>query len=329
VSRDPTRDAGLTVLSITGWCRNGSTILGNILGEVPGVVHVGELHVLWKNSVGEGANNRCGCGQELPRCPVWSRILPVGRPADVPADEWARAVVRRQQARVRTRHTWRVLRHGLDGSEVRAHAELLQDVYRAIADETGCRVIVDSSKIPGETALMPRLAGVSPYYVHLVRDPRATAYSWSRPKDYCYVLSPAKSTAYWLGFNAAARAITRRYPDRSMLVRYEDFIARPAETISAILELCGLDPATNPVRDNAVDLHTNHTVTGNPDRFRVGHTVLRGRDDAWRSALSAGAKLTVVALASPQLSRYGYGYRGTFRPDRQAPVEARPERVGP
>ena len=42
----------LEVLCITGWCRNGSTILGNILNEAPGFFHVGELHFLWKNAAG-------------------------------------------------------------------------------------------------------------------------------------------------------------------------------------------------------------------------------------------------------------------------------------
>jgi len=33
----------VAVLYVTGWCRSGSTVLGNILAEVPGVFHAGEL----------------------------------------------------------------------------------------------------------------------------------------------------------------------------------------------------------------------------------------------------------------------------------------------
>ncbi|MFL6137265.1 MAG: sulfotransferase [Frankiaceae bacterium] len=312
----------MKILSITGWCRNGSTIIGNVLGEVPGVLHVGELHFLWKNAAGKGANDRCGCGSQLPHCPIWSQILPVGRPPGVPPDEWAETVVRRQRACVRTRHTWRVLRGGRRRGDVHEHAELMTQVYRAIAERTGARLIVETNKIPGETALLPRLPGVSPSYVHLVRDPRAVAQSWSRPKDYAYVMPAARSTAYWHGFNVAARAITRRYPERSMLLRYEDFIAEPAGTVDALLRLCGMEPAASPVRDRVVDLRTNHTVTGNPDRFHVGPTAIRDRDDGWRSGLSVTAKLTVLALSWPQFPRYGYRYRGTFRSD------PRPQRAG-
>ena len=38
---------------------------GNVLNEVPGFFHVGELHFLWKNAAGRGANNRCGCGRPV------------------------------------------------------------------------------------------------------------------------------------------------------------------------------------------------------------------------------------------------------------------------
>jgi hypothetical protein len=298
------------VLSVTGWCRNGSTILGNVLGEVPGFCHVGELHFLWLNSAGQGANNRCGCGAALTSCPVWSELLPTGRPADLPARPWAQSVVRRQRAWLRTRHTWRVLRGGPQRPQLRAHAELLAQTYQAIAGRLSAQVIVDTSKMTAEAALLPHLAGVDPYFVHLVRDPRAVAQSWSRQKDYAYIMPAWKSTAYWDGFNLAAAAVARRYPERSVLLRYEDFIADPQATIDRLLRFCGADPAANPVRGRTVDLHTNHTVTGNPDRFLTGPTEIRPADDSWRTGLPRAGQLTVAALAGPLMWRYGYGVGG-------------------
>lgn len=296
----------IKVLCITGWCRNGSTIIGNILNEVPGVFHVGELHFLWKNAAGRGVNDLCGCGLPLTRCTLWSKILRDGLPPGTTLDVHAAEVMRRQRACVRTRHTWRVLDGRTRGSGIEAHAALMTRTYRAIAAATDSRVIVDTTKIPGEAALLPRMEGITPFYVHLVRDPRAVAQSWLRPKDYVYAMSPGKSTAYWVGFNLASHAITRRYPDRSMFLRYEDFAARPEETIAGLLRACGLDPALNPVHGRTVELHPNHTVTGNPDRLRSGTTLIRERDDAWKRELSLRAKAQVVALSLPLLRRYGY-----------------------
>ncbi|HXP20205.1 MAG TPA: sulfotransferase [Streptosporangiaceae bacterium] len=304
--------AQLKILCITGWCRNGSTIIGNILGEIPGFCHVGELGFLWRNGSGRGVNNLCGCGKALTDCPVWSDILALGRPAGVPAEAFADAVIRRQRACVRTRHTWRLLGRGLATDAIREHAALMSLTYRAIAERTGARVIVDTTKIPGEAALLPHLPGVIPYYVHLVRDPRAVAYSWREPKQYVYAMSSSKSTAYWHGFNLASRAIIRRHRERSVFLRYEEFIADPAGTIDALLRLCGAGPAANPVQGRRVELHVNHTVTGNPDRFRTGTTVIRDRDDGWAD-LPVAARLAAVTLSWPLFRSYGYRYSGTLR----------------
>ncbi|WP_049566951.1 sulfotransferase [Nonomuraea sp. SBT364] len=304
----------IKVLCITGWCRNGSTIIGNVLNEMPGFFHVGELHFLWKNGAGKGVNNLCGCGAALTECPIWSEILTLGKPAGVTLPDFAATVIRRQRACVRTRHTWRVLRRGpgSGGGDIRAHADLMTRTYHAAAERTGARVIVDTTKIPGEAALLPYLEGITPYFVHLVRDPRAVAHSWRQPKQYVYAMSSWMSTAYWHGFNLASHAITRRFPQRSLFLRYEDFTTDPEATIDTLLRLCGADPAANPVRDRTVDLHTNHTVTGNPDRFRTGVTVIRERDDGWRDTLTLPARLAAVTLATPLFRRYGYSYGGTL-----------------
>lgn len=294
------------VLSVTGWCRNGSTILGNILNEIPGVFHVGELHFLWKNAAGRGVNELCGCGHKLVDCPFWSTILPVGRAADVTPEDHADSVIRRQLGYARTRHTWQVLGRGLRNEPLRAHADLLGQVYRAIAERSESRVIVDTSKMPGEAALLSYLDGVTPYYLHLVRDPRAVAQSWSKPKEYVYAMSAGKSTGYWSGFNLASHAIGRKFPQRSLFLRYEDFIADPAATIDTVLRLCELDPTANPMTGRTIELHANHTVTGNPDRFHTGATVIRPTDDAWRDALPNSARATVAALSWPLALRYGY-----------------------
>lgn len=304
------RTPTIKVLAITGWCRNGSTLIGNLLNEVDGFCHVGELHFLWKNAYGHGTNTRCGCGRDLVRCPVWSNVLAAELPAGATPEPHAEAVRRRQREFLRTRHTWRVLRDGLGTTALRDHAATMARTYRAIAEATGARVIVDSTKLPGEAALLPGVEGIEPLYLHLVRDPRAVAHSWSRQKDYIHRMTPARSTAYWLGFNLASRAVVKRHAARSIVLRYEDFIAEPAAAIRSLIELCGGDPADNPVRGRAAVLRENHTVTGNPDRFHTGATEIRAFDGAWQAELSALDKLATLALSWPLLGRYGYALRG-------------------
>ncbi|MBZ4414942.1 sulfotransferase [Myxococcus sp. RHSTA-1-4] len=297
----------LTVLYVTGWCRSGSTIIGNVLNEVEGCFHTGELSFLWKNAYGNGSNTLCGCGAQLVDCTLWSRVLQQGvAPGESPQAHAARVVLR-QQATVRTRHTPRVLWRGLSALPLREHAGLLARTYRTIADVTGSRIIVDSGKFPSEAALLPHVKGVTPCYLHLVRDPRAVAHSWTKTKQYVVPMSAARSTAYWLGFNAGSELVTRRYPERSLFLRYEDFIAEPAATVDRLLRLIGVDRSANPVHRRTVHLGGNHTVTGNPDRFLSGPTLLRAGDDSWRKELSTRAKAVASALAWPLMGRYRYG----------------------
>jgi hypothetical protein len=313
----------LKVLCITGWCRNGSTIIGNILNEVSGAFHVGELHFLWKNATGKGANNLCGCGLRLTECPVWSEVLARNTPAGVTLEEHARAVVKRQQAYVRTRHTWKVLSRGAKERDIAVHSVMLEKTYKDIASITNSNFIIDTSKMPAESALFSYMRGIDAYYVHLVRDPRAAANSWNAPKQYIHTMSPARSTAYWAGFNMASHALTRKNRERSLFMKYEDFIADPSGTIAHLLQFSGIDPALNPVSGRTVTLGKNHTVTGNPDRFRTGPTVIRDQDDSWRKELPASALAQVYAMSLPWMLRYGYlgGSGRTKSPVREAGLQ--------
>jgi hypothetical protein len=295
----------LTVLCITGWCRSGSTVLGNVLAEVPGVFHAGELRYLWRNGVlGAGSNRRCGCGADLVDCPLWSAVLAAGRPPGRTLAAHAAEVVRWQR-RCRTRHTGRVLRR----PPANGWPDTLAATYRAVAERTGATVIVDSSKYAADAALLTHLPGLTPAFLHLVRDPRGVAHSWQRPKDYTGRRGPVASTWYWLGFNHAAELLTRARPAAALRLRYEDLTADPRGSVAEVLDLLGLPAAANPVgADGGVELAGNHTVTGNPNRFRRGRTTL-AEDVRWHTGLSGPARLATTVLATGQLTRYGYPWR--------------------
>jgi hypothetical protein len=56
--------------------------------------------------------------------------------------------------------------------------------------------------------------------------------------------------------------------------------------------------------ERSVDLATNHTVSGNPMRFKVGRLDLR-MDDAWRRELPRSQAAFVHAVTWPLQRRYG------------------------
>ena len=305
------------VLYIISSGRSGSTILGNVLGGLDGYFHAGELRTLWGKGLLKG--RRCGCGVPVRECEVWASVLKVGF-GDPWTDEVDPVQVAKWQDRaVRMRHTPRLLRMKPGGPyglrPVHAYTQVATRLYGAVAEVTGAPVIVDSSKRPAHAALLRLVPGVDATFVHLVRDPRAQAYSWRRRKanpgrgrrEEMIEQSPFTSTRGWVARNVLAEAVRRRHGEgRSMLVRYEDFVARPRATIEAITELVGERPERLPfVDDFTVALSANHTAGGNPDRFGSGLVRLR-EDREWLTTQRAADRLVATALALPMLRRYGY-----------------------
>ncbi|TDD22596.1 sulfotransferase [Nonomuraea diastatica] len=304
------------VLYITGWMRCGSTLLGNVLGELPGVLHVGELHYLWRNGVlGAGTNSTCGCGSDVTSCGLWSRVLAEGGDG---RHETARRMVRAQHALLRTRH----IRARLTGSRGTAHAVPTADaagtvdtvdatlartaaIYRRLAGLGGERLIVDGSKYPAEAAALLGRSDLDVRVLHMVRDPRPTAYSYKRAKDYIDPMSPARSSAYWTAFNLASELIGRAHPGRYLRVRHEDLCRDPRRVVGTIMRFAGLDGDAPVDGTGRVSLGSNHTVTGNPDRLSTGEAVIRA-DERWRAGLTAREIVAATGPALPLLARYGY-----------------------
>ena len=113
-----------------------------------------------------------------------------------------------------------VLSHFLQRSDDNEYQSALASLYRAVHEHTGCRVIVDSSKSPVHAKRVDSIAGLDLYLVHLVRDPRATAYSWLRKRqlpdfgDERLMLrqSPLESARRWIRRQLVAEIIWRRKP---------------------------------------------------------------------------------------------------------------------
>ena len=225
------REVDLTVIYIAGMGRSGSTIVDQVLGERPGFFSGGELEKIWRYGVLE--DWLCACGAPFSSCPFWSMV----RAADpgLLTKETALAIVQYQfQTLARLMYPlWSKggRRRMIDRTPA-AYFDRMTRLYRGIALASGCSVIVDSSKHPGYAHLLSHSRAVSRIkLVHIVRDPRAVAYSWMHPK---VDLSAPGGKPYSFGA-ALSRAIG------SNMARVErDYRTRGARTSRPIL--------TTPVR---------------------------------------------------------------------------------
>jgi hypothetical protein len=303
---------------IAAWGRSGSTILGNILGALPGVFDAGELRHFWGRS---GRSDRtCGCGATLADCPFWREVRAgVLADADLPTDD-LEEIHGWQREAIRTRRTRRVIDASsaadLPSVPFGAYIESLRCLYRAIARVSGAEIIVDSSKKTGYGALVRHALNSTPVFVHLVRDPRATAFSWQRVRS----SSPADaremprhsafaSSVNWVVCNLGGERLRRRGGDAALRIRYEDLVRSPRDVFRELAALIGRDGLDAPfVDERTVELPSNHTFAGNPSRFRHGRVALVG-DDEWMRGQRRSDRLVCDLVTLPLLHRYGYRLR--------------------
>jgi hypothetical protein len=196
--------------------------------------------------------------------------------------------------------------------------DLYRRIYAAVAAVSGASVVVDSSKHGSLAFALRHHPGIDLRVLHLVRDGRGVAHSWSkkvrRPEivtgetlmpQYSILKSGVLWTVHNLLFDALSMIGTR-----TLRLRYERVAADPARYLAEIRTFAGLppDPLAFLHRDGDVtvaDLGTSHSVAGNPMRFQSGGVHVRS-DDAWRRSMSPARRRIVTLLTWPGRLRYGY-----------------------
>jgi hypothetical protein len=303
------------VLYLGGLGRSGTTVLERVLGELPGTCSVGELVHLWQRGVLD--DETCGCGEPFSRCPFWTEV---GRRAFGGWDPALAARMEELRSRVdRTRFIPRLLLPRLLGrhrADLHEYVTTLLRLHRATSEAAGGAVVIDSSKHSSLAFCLRTEPGIDLRVVHVVRDSRGVAYSWTkevrRPEatageSLMTRYSPARSAALWVGHNLFF-GLLGRLGTPTRLLRYEDFVADPGTVLQELAAFAGLPlgpEGLDFLDGSSVVLSASHTVAGNPMRFRTGATTLR-QDDAWRQDLPRGRRWLVSVLTSPLLLRYGY-----------------------
>lgn len=295
------------VLYIAGWGRSGSTILDNVLGQVDGFFSTGEIRSVWDRGLIE--NWSCSCGAAFRDCDVWKAIF-----AEAFGGFEGIDVHRMLTIRDRYDLPWNVFSpRRLTSPDLVEYSSALTRLYAAIVAVTGAKVIVDSSKTPAYCRILRECAGFDVDVVHLLRDPRAVAFSWQRKRlwddkegRYMSRFGPAMSSLIWNGRQVATEALGRRDPGRYLRLRYEDFVAAPQPALARIVAMTGVGSAPPAFdKDRKIALRPVHGISGNPSRFARGEVELRS-DDEWRTGMKRVDRLIVTAMTVPLLLRYRY-----------------------
>jgi hypothetical protein len=310
------------VLFLGGLGRSGTTLLERLLGQLPGVSSLGEVVHLWQRDLRD--DERCGCGDRFSACGFWQKIgvEAFGGWGEVDPQR----VLDLAAAVERTRHIPRLALRRRAPAAVGEYARFYSKVYNAAASVGGASAVVDSSKHSALAYCLRHAEDIDLRVIHVVRDSRGVAYSWTkrvpRPEadtdDHMTRYSPSRSALLWNAHNASFGMLSRLgVPVRR--VRYEELLSDPKATLRSLARFAGLPDSTVDLsflrstdQGFVADLGPAHSAAGNPMRFTIGTVPLRP-DEAWRRSLPTGQRRLVGALTAPLLSAYGYPLLGGLR----------------
>ena len=295
---------------IVGVSRSGTTLMRRILDKHNRVGIVTENHYLGHLLAWEGTRHY------------------LRRLGDLRDDANVRALVEliysgELQRRSRLRELspyWRWLTDRVPAEDIEAYLlasdrterGIFEAFLRIYADRRGKAII--GEKTPAHLDYVETLLEWFPdgRVVHCMRDPRAIYVSELRrrseaPTGFPYrqlALVPALLDRFvllqvvWVWARAVHRhrTLARRYPGRYRLVRFEDLVAEPAETLAALCDFLGIDMEARMLEQ---------TVTSKG--ARVGAA---GFDaDAahrWRQRIGGRAKSAIELLLGRRISEMGY-----------------------
>ena len=305
----------LRVLYVAGLARSGSTVLGYVLGKLPGTIFVGELALFWRRFA-EG--ELCSCGKPLPDCHFWSAV--VSKAFGQMTYEHARGLkeLERRVARwqrllglvpVRWSTRW--------SKQIQIMLEERGRLYRAICEIANAECVVDSGKEVTFGSMMARLSNTTFSTIHLVRDPRGVVFSWQKQvrsdSEPGYMpQSPAiRAAARWMSVNIFVQLSLRRLSNAYSRVRYEDLVAYPGDIAYGILRATSNPSGSNGWAGRRTQYANGHHLVGGNPRVRrhLGHDLRLTLDDEWRIRLPRGQRWLVTAVCGGLMAAYDYPLR--------------------
>lgn len=308
----------INLIYIASTGRSGSTLLDMLLGSHPQIATAGEIQIL-PHEILLNDFMPCGCGKPISECLFWQEIIEdiniLSHPE--PQINYFREEHNRGKT-VRWKHLFELFSRRLHESkqaEIDIYGLNNYDLFHKFLDvhekDSGVRPkwIIDASKDPYRLLWLKSSDLFDIKVIHLVKDPRAFAYSMNRKvldqPDYTYKAYrlTLRKTLSWLLHNYFFSKIQKKYFAKSdfLLVNYENLASRPQETYNNILEFIDSDLKRNAIEEYKEK--TFHTIAGNNMRYRPRQIIL---DEKWKTSLPFLHKKTVELLSYFAKSNYGY-----------------------
>jgi len=294
----------IRVVYIGGAEHNGSTFLGLSLGNHPQIECVGELTSLARE--GWLDHYPCACGTQISDCYFWSDVRTKWENL---VNNEVRVLAELENSFDRNRHLPKlILEKFIHSKKFSTYSENIYALYQAIHQTSNNSIIVDTSKRFSRAFALSMVEGIDLRIIHLVRDARGVAYSWSKPKR------PKQRTWFdsslrWVVANIAFEFLRLVLSSqRVMCVRYESFIGNPIDTLNNIGKFIDVD-----LKSLAVSLSKGHNLK--KMHIGIGNGFLQGIKDirlntniTWPEMITPKEQRKIWRLTKPLMRHYGYEF---------------------
>jgi hypothetical protein len=309
----------LSYVYIMGDGRSGSTLLGQMLNNLPDFNYVGQFRGIFNDHYTD--NYPCGCGRLFRDCEFWRRVIEGAFGGFENIDR--KVLANCNFTIARERFTPFLMLFNRLPSEFfsskwrRAFEHVMLPLLHSIAQASGKNVIVDSSHEAAQVFVLARLPRIDLKVLHLVRDSRAVAFSRKRDKllfksgsnlEFYEKKGAFRSALGWDWRNLCGARIARLHRNdlRYARLRYEDLIRTPAQALAGTLTQLGFPPQDLSFIDAAtVKLSGNHAISSHTVKPDPGTVTLR-LDDEWLRAMAQRDKRIITLLTLPLMRHFGY-----------------------
>lgn len=302
----------MRILYIGGAGRSGSTIVDMILGNIPGFFSLGEIIDFWEHA--ETEDMLCGCGELIEACPFWKPVIHQLK------YNHKRSFNEASNLKTKFDRTRYLPFHGIKQITYKknyyAYLEHILDLYQTIDEFAGNKIVVDSSKTPAHLYFLSQIPSVDIRVLHLIRDPRAVAFSWKNnvKRDLAYKTRNSRmdqrsniNTIFrWSMENYFVELIGRTQSNYTVM-KYEDFTYSPKSQLKSAMNNLGFPISSSDldfVKKDSLNLHKTHSIGGNPMRFKKVNSI--HYDASWKTEMSSTLINFLALIAFPLIIRHRY-----------------------
>lgn len=297
------------VIYIAGAGRSGSTLLDAILGEIDDAFSLGEARLLWKHLL-RYEKPLCSCGEAIDDCPFWKQVLLKLFNNSLPSKDKLEKLYYLQKIveNIPILNYYKRNKYLLQNkNELKKYSDFILNFYKTVAEISGCKILIDSSKLPHYLYVLKDLP-IELYIIHLVRDPRGVAYSWTKEKYHPALRSymkrhhPFTSARLWNIYNLGILNFKHK---NYHLIKYEDLTNNIQASLTCLTHAFNFKPFFN-FEKKIFLFKKKHLVGGNPVRLSFKKEIYIKKDIDWHKKLPLKYKFLVTLLTFPLLKKFKY-----------------------